>query len=364
MTAPETTPITNTSYSEKYRGNGAWAALTKPPETPLFTASEKLRLSPSALSSYYRCPRQFYYSSVLRLSSESGPHAQLGILVHRVMEAFNKGFVSGELETYSLANLLAVLDRLFFPDDNSTGKRLPELESLTQMAQLELHAKLRQSFEDMAAKGYFNRSVQTIEAEKAIQINTELNPISISGLEQCELVAKLDALIQDENGQWDIVDYKYYGPNRYKGKTPSDGKMAESLLHALTPLDPDAKSHADRFKSTESKPRDPQLPFYYLLSQQEPELKGKIRQVSLQLIRPPFPDNPAQGAIALTLEPSRIEESLADWILDLRQYVVEPALSANVFEAVPNQQTCGSCSYAAVCDARSKSSETDDHERG
>jgi hypothetical protein len=362
MTTQESTQISEKSVSKKYEGTGDWAALTKSPETPLFSASEKLRLSPSALSSYYRCPRQFYYSSVLRLSSESGPQAQLGILVHRVMEAFNKGFAAGEFATYSLENLLNILDSLFSPDWNPAEKTLPELESLTQMARLELYNKLRQSFEDMAQKGYFNRSVQTVEAEKSIQINTEQNPVTMLGLEQCELVAKLDALIQDDNGQWDILDYKYYGPNRYKGKTPSDGKMAESLLHALTPLDSDAKSHSERFKSTESKPRDPQLPFYYWLSQQDEALKGKVRQVSLQLIRPPFPDNPAQGAIALTLDPSRIEEGLAGWIADLKKYVVEPSLSASVFQAVPNKQTCGSCSYSAVCDARSDVSEADANE--
>jgi hypothetical protein len=338
MTTQESTQISEKSVSKKYGGTGDWAALTKSPETPLFSASEKLRLSPSALSSYYRCPRQFYYSSVLRLSSESGPQAQLGILVHRVMEAFNKGFAAGEFATYSLENLLNILDSLFSPDWNPAEKTLPELESLTQMARLELYNKLRQSFEDIAQKGYFNRSVQTVEAEKSIQINTEQNPVTMLGLEQCELVAKLDALIQD------------------------DGKMAESLLHALTPLDSDAKSHSERFKSTESKPRDPQLPFYYWLSQQDEALKGKVRQVSLQLIRPPFPDNPAQGAIALTLDPSRIEEGLAGWIADLKKYVVEPSLSASVFEAVTNKQTCGSCSYAAVCNARSEANDGDANE--
>jgi hypothetical protein len=357
MSAPESIQM-----ASKYRGTGDWAALTRPPETPLFSASEKLRLSPSALSSYYRCPRQFYYGSVLRLSSESGPQAQLGILVHRVMEAFNKGFVEGAFEAYSLENLLTVLDQLFDPETVDTGNKLPELVTLNKLARLELQNKLKLSFEDMAEKGYFHRTVHTVEAEKSIQINTANTINPIEKLERCELVAKLDALIQDESGLWDIVDYKYYGPNRYKGKTPSDGKMADSLLHALSPLDPNANHHAERFKSTESKPRDPQLPFYYLLSQQDECLKGKVKQVSLQLIRPPFPDNPAQGAIALTLDPQRIEEGLSDWISDLRQYVVDPALSASVFEAVPTKQSCGSCSYTTVCDARSEGNEGDANE--
>ena len=51
---------------------------------------EELWVSPSGISNYLACPRKFYYSQVLRLSSESGRAAARGTAFHEALSEFHE----------------------------------------------------------------------------------------------------------------------------------------------------------------------------------------------------------------------------------------------------------------------------------
>jgi len=61
---------------------------------------ELLRLSPSSINTYIRCPREFYYSYVLRLPQPSSIHLIKGIIVHTVFEKFFGKTYRPDFENY------------------------------------------------------------------------------------------------------------------------------------------------------------------------------------------------------------------------------------------------------------------------
>lgn len=375
--APENASPTETALAEAalvsggwqdYMGQGDWGSLLPQGQSALFEAEEKLRLSPSSLSTYMRCPRQFYYGSLLGLRVESSPEAAMGTMIHSIMERFNR-FVSDTPEAvHTLETLLDVLAAFFDTletEPDTDGGPMPygirpedraPLKPLSALGRLELYQRIQLAFVDMAAKGYFRQPVAVVRAEEKFvyndgQSDNALGQVAIPGLERCELAARIDALIQRPDGSWDIVDYKFYGPNKFDLKDPTSGKLEEQLYYALTPLPQGELSHTQRFKSTDAKPRDPQLPFYFLLTQYDPTLANQVGGASLQVIRPPFPDNPNQGAIPIRLMADRLLEGLPQWVSDMAQYVVQPVLTSETLEAVGGLP-CKTCGFAAVCDVR------------
>ncbi|MBY0402630.1 MAG: PD-(D/E)XK nuclease family protein, partial [Cyanobacteria bacterium] len=96
-------------------------------------------------------------------------------------------------------------------------------------------------------------------------------------------------------------------------------------------------------------PRDQQLILYYCLSQEIPEFKGKVDQVTLQIIRPPFPNQPQQGSISISISKEEIEEGLTQWKADLQRYVIEPIRTQETFEVNPGRH-CQYCSYVSICE--------------
>src|SRR5690606_38798989 len=97
--------------------------------------------------------------------------------------------------------------------------------------------------------------------------------------------------------------------------------------------------------------RDYQLPLYCLALNQDPFYQGRIQALSLQIIRPRFPDNPDQGAICLKLPVADVIEQSERMLSELSRYVVKPILTSPHFEINPGRH-CQYCSYQRICETR------------
>jgi len=60
---------------------------------------EPMRLSPSAIMTHMKCPREFYYSYILRLPQPTSIHLLKGGIVHKALEVFYKGKFCKDLES-------------------------------------------------------------------------------------------------------------------------------------------------------------------------------------------------------------------------------------------------------------------------
>src|SRR5205085_3002042 len=75
----------------------------------------RLRLSASQLETYEDCPLRYFYEYVLRVRSEAGVYAELGLLVHEVMANFLDPDAQ-EPADYSLEGLRAVAEAHWHDD--------------------------------------------------------------------------------------------------------------------------------------------------------------------------------------------------------------------------------------------------------
>lgn len=347
-------PLTDISpaadwLESRYEGQSLWASLPRQAETPLFESEETVYLSASSIKTYMTCPRQFYYQHLLKLHQPGSEAATLGSLVHRLMEVFNRQAGSQPYTARRLQTLAEIMfdfeaDLEAFLAEGFDDNDLKRLRSLTPLAFVGLRQKLQDSIEDLDNKGYFERygRARKIEAEK------KLETIRLEGIDRCRFNGTLDALIQLEDGSWEIIDYKSYGRAYSTGLDTCD-RHYQSTLDPL-PDHPDL-DHAGRFvsKLNPGYPKDYQLPLYYLACSQDPAYQN-ITSAALQIIRPQFAENPHQGAIRLSLSGTEIEAKKQQMIADIRRFIVDPMLDSAHFEPTTDASACGLCGYLGVCD--------------
>ncbi|WP_373532769.1 PD-(D/E)XK nuclease family protein [Vampirovibrio sp.] len=336
---------------ETYQGSSRWADLPSQPDEPVFVPDFELITSPTAIGNYMKCPRQFYYKHLLGLPEAGNVAASLGTLVHKVMEVFNSQTPVGE---YTPQRLIDIAEALFDFETNPdhfylSGFGEREMRELSQMSPLSrsaLKSRLLASIEDLKEKGYFDRygTLKAVHAEKAF------NSVTIEGIARCRFKGKVDAVIQRADGLWEVIDYKTYGPGKYGTRW---ALCEEKFQKTLAPLpDEEAMPHAERFaeKMNGSYPLDYQLPLYYLACLGDPAYGNQLAGVSLQLVRPQFPDNPEQGAIRLGISAEALAAQQAQLTQDIQTYIVNPILESQQFAATPAVGACDYCAYAGICE--------------
>lgn len=348
------------SLLNRYVGESAWAKLQKEAKSPLFDLQETVSLSASSMKTYMTCPRQFYYRHLLRLPQVGNEAASLGSLIHRVMEVFN---TQATTQPYTASRLKMLAETMFlfkedpdaffaigFQDDD-----LHELRKLSPLSLSTLRQRLLESIDDLERKGYFER----YSTLKQVQPEKRLDSFQVEGIERCRFSGTIDALVQLADGRWELIDYKTFRNAYSVGVDTCDKRFRETL----DPLPEDEDlTHAERFASKMSGayPKDYQLPLYYLACEQDPAYRGQLSSVALQIVRPGFPDNPAQGSIRLELSAEAIEASKQRLVEDIRRYIVDPILGSEVFETNPSRMTCTGCGYYSICDSDSDIEEAGD----
>lgn len=344
----------------RYTGQSVWANLEAQQAEPVFDDAFVITTSPTAISTYMKCPRQYFYKHLLGLPEAGTVSASLGTLVHKVMEVFNSQTQPG---AYTVERLIDLAEALFVFDSDPNrfhmagyGER--ERRDLTEMSPLALatlRTRLLASIEDLKNKGYFDRygSMKGVYAER------ELREVEIEGIERCRFKGKMDAVIQLADGNWEVVDYKTYGTSKYASKWDSCEKNFQKILEPLP--DENGLSHSERFadKMSSAYPIDYQLPLYYLACRQDPLFQGKLEGISLQLVRPQFAKDAAQGAIRLGVSAQDLEAKRVQIVADIQSYIVDPLLGSQLFQADPASLTaCGYCAYARICEGAQASDES------
>lgn len=340
----------------RYSGNTAWSQLPNQVEEPLFSPSDVLNISASAIKTYMSCPRQFYYQNLLGLRTPQNQSAAMGTMIHRIMEVFNTHTPPHEataerlraltLQWFEAGDSDTVADSDAFLNAGFTQKDAQQIASINPLTRVTWRQRLLDSIDDLEKKGYFQRYQGSlkIEAEK------RLSDIQLEGLDRCRFKGTLDALIQLHDGSWELLDYKTF----HTAYGTSLDRCELNFRSTLDPLpDEDDLSHAERFaeKLHPVYPKDYQLPLYYLACNNDPAYQRNIRSVALQLIRPTFPDKPEQGSIRLELSRDELEAAKTQLIEDLRRFIIEPILDSKTFRPNAQSSTCGYCGYFNICES-------------
>lgn len=159
----------------------------------------RLRLSPSAINTYYRCPRVFYYNYILKKRTPPNIHLYKGSFVHKVLEDMFDSTRYVDPEEY----VAKAMTKWKIP--RAIMKRLDDPTHHTNEAKkmLELFAKRLEDKLDMVAM------------EKKINgINHAWNMVRPKMREQriyddeLHLVGVIDSIEKDYNDNVYLVDYK------------------------------------------------------------------------------------------------------------------------------------------------------------
>ncbi len=314
---------------------------------PVLDDGQTLALSPSSIETYLTCPRRFFYQTLLQLYDDaSSPQATVGILIHRILEVFNRNYATAG---YTLENLIALTNSLFAENEMGSfvQKDLNLLAGFSPLQRQQIHSHILASFQDMAAKGYFEIRFEQLHIETELEIPLPSSRLNLS------LKGRADLIREKPDDTVEIVDYK-----TTKAKYTSVGydyniKPLQQALEALDWDEPDPHARYGR--------REYQLPLYWLMAQNLPSFEGKRTHVTLQTVRPSGPGGTVNGAISLTLQHVDLQQGAENLRLLLEKGLVEPLEACSGFAALGKREfNCGGCSYNTICEGPAQGEEGDE----
>jgi RecB family exonuclease len=160
------------------------------PDAPIL--GDVLRLSPSQADAYSACPRRYALERRLRLTESSSPYAQLGTLVHSVLEAAEREVIGTERRHADLPDALGHLERIWATADFGT----PQLnaawleharEAITRLYEswpsdgvpVDLERRVETIIGDVEWVGFIDRLERTPRGLKVIDYKTTKSPPTI-----------------------------------------------------------------------------------------------------------------------------------------------------------------------------------------
>ncbi|MCA9841693.1 MAG: PD-(D/E)XK nuclease family protein [Cyanobacteria bacterium HKST-UBA03] len=349
-----------------------WAALpVQSADSPVFDPAQALMLSPSAIDTYTRCPRQYYYRHVLGLKTPADESVLKGLWLHWALQywgcqtrfhleqghAFpDAGVWAGWLRTWLdglvglEADLCAMLAGLSAGQeegglDEKTRRLRHQLHGLTPLTLERFRTYLQGAIGDMQTAGFFDEPVSRIETE------VELSAFRLPQVDHAVFGGRVDALMANAEGQWRVVDYKVYGRHKFSDK--QDQTRVSKLTRAFDPHLEEAQGrpHHEVFKHEWMS----QVPLYFYGAQQWVQLHGAataIESVGLQICRPRYDgDDPAFGSLSVMVDAETLQNRLPDFAANLQRLVVAPVRQACEFST--NPMACARCDFKAICDVQS-----------
>ncbi len=323
----------NEESSAKLYKNSA-AAVQK--STKIINDDEILKLNPSAISTYLKCPKKYYFKGLLNLKEQATFAANYGNIVHAVMEVF----LSKYLDSFNKSAMLVLSDILFNSvDDSETALQagfsqlIIDLVAATEKLAL---AQMRMNFEDaieeLDKNGWFNCAPERAFCEIPFSFRApELGGVVFDG--------RIDAMLE-KNGEYSIVDFK-------TGKNKDN-----DLNYALSEYGVNFFTKTGRTPANiedYQKKYDYQIPIYYLASQNSASLKdfkGKVTKLGLEYVRP----KNIHGGCKSDFAPADTVETFKYKILEnLKKTVVDKIRESEEF-ACANDFQCADCTYACLCD--------------
>ncbi|MCS6975566.1 MAG: PD-(D/E)XK nuclease family protein, partial [Gemmatales bacterium] len=253
-----------------------------------------LRLMPTALELYDKCPRQYYYKHVAEIPEPERRAARFGTAVHKALERLHQKYPRLSLE------LGPELLR-FFEE---------EVQSVTFSSDLERRQAIKQGKEVLTRfleeEQHVSQEIQNTEVEKDMRLYLE-NDVVLS-----MRIDRVDAL---SDGSVRILDYK-------TGRIES------------------GPEYLRRF----------QMPCYALAIQESYQRPiNRIEVVGLRKLN----DNGRIERKILQWNENGTEKHLSPARLEaLKQRIQEiaQAIRSGQFEAKPDKDTCDRCSYQLLCD--------------
>ncbi len=316
-----------------YHGNSPWSRMPRQVPENIYPGGELLPLSPTGITTYMACPRQYYYKHILNLKTPGSYGASAGTAIHALMETFNRQYPQ---QPYTQDRLKELAEAFFNQDDAQFDEKdLAFLKSLDPVAFHDLRNRVMASLEDLAAQGYFDGEIRQVMPEKTFVFED-------ADLPGVQWRCRVDALLESGDGRWDIVDYK-------------SGKPEKDLIPVFDPFEHEAEAPEEKFGQ---KSRHYQVPLYYMAARQDPQFGEAIRSAGLRFIRPPAPRD---GSFWVSLSAGEIEDHLPAMKADLLRGVIDPLREAQ--EMAPNPgpggKNCKWCDFFAICDAGEEAQDDD-----
>ena len=332
------------SYSEKdvVKNNIEILDSKKQSDSNIILDSDVLKLNASAISTYQKCPKKYYYKHLLNLKEPYVFSASYGSAVHCVMEVLSRKF----LHSYDKNTALELADILFNSYQNEqkaldvgfsqTDVELIKQSDLLSIAQMKNN--LKDALEDLDLIGYFDEIPDCAICEKSFSFTIEeLDGVVFDG--------RIDAILR-YGDNCKIIDYK-------------TGKDKENKLsYAISENGVNFKTEAGKEPSNVEvyKNRyDYQIPLYYLACQNDKnlvEFKDKVSELGLLYIRPKTKEN---GCKEDFIPAFKIEEYKDKIIQNLKENVIDKIRAEKEFKK-NKSWACENCAFKFLCDE----DETDD----
>ena len=296
-----------------------------------------LRLNASAINTYLKCPRKYYYKNLLNLKEPYTFAASYGSIVHAVFQVLNTKYT----DNYTKDTATELANILFDSAKNEdrakqAGFSDTDIELVKAASELSL-SEMKNNFYDAVADfdysgGFDHPPVNAVCEKSFFFMLDELPNVAFDG--------RIDAIITDSDGQTSVIDYKTgkdktntldyavseYGVN-FKLKTGKDPSNIENLQKAY----------------------DYQIPLYYLAIQNSRDLeafKDRVSQLGLVYIRPKSKDN---GCNEDFISADRLEQYKDKIIQNLKETVIDKILAETDFKPEKSWD-CDNCAYKYLCD--------------
>ncbi len=348
---PESLELTSETLTPS-NTNTPWTDFTPGSKTLVMEPDEPVMISPSSLDTYLKCPRKFFYQSLLGLKEKTtSPQAALGSLIHKILEVFNQHFQNN----YTFEELIILTQKVFQWETEadyltSLGFEKKDFTLLQQISPLyrhQLHTQIQQAFTDLRERGYFNTSFEPVGIEKPIFWS------NIPGIENITLYGRADLIRKGPGDTLEIVDYKTTRQKYLSVKLETNMKP---LFKALEPIDWAETNRLQRYGE-----REYQLPLYWLMAQHTHEFQNKKINTSLQLVRPPKQNGKTGGCETLTLPHEALEQGKTNLLTLLKKGLAEPIQGCKDFPPLGNKQKhCAYCPYVNLCEGPQGDEETDE----
>lgn len=299
---------------------------------------EILKLNPSAVSTYLKCPKKYYFKGLLNLKEQSTFAANYGNIVHAVFEVF----LSKYLDSFNRETMFVLSDILFNSvNDPQTAQEagfselIIELVSATEkLALAQMKMNFENAIEELYKNGWFSAAPDRAFCELPFSFKApELNGVVFDG--------RIDAMLE-KNGEFSIIDFK-------TGKNKDN-----DLNYALSEYGVNFFTKTGRAPlniEDYQKKYDYQIPIYYLASQNAQnlaEFKGKVAKLGLEYIRP----KNLHGGYRSDFAPADTVEMFRYKILEnLKKTVIDKIRESEEFACADDFQ-CAECTFACLCDRR------------
>lgn len=327
----------DTQKSDSNPADGINTPEPQPTDCAIITEDDMLKLNPSAINTFQKCPRKYYYKNLLNLKEPYTFSASYGSIVHAVFQVLNTNF----RHNYNQKMALALAKVLFNAAEDEqralqagfTQTDIELVKACPALSLEEMKENFNEAIEDFSLSGGFDAPPAACECERTFSFKLKEIPNVIFD-------GRIDAILTTPEGSIKVIDYK-----TGKNKTNSlDYAISEYGVNFKLKTGKDPAS-----TETLQKAYDYQIPIYYLACQNSAELdefKNRITSLGLLYIRPKSKEN---GCAEDFVSAAALEEHKDKIIQNLKETVIDKILNETEFPKTKSWD-CDSCAFKFLCE--------------